>query len=1108
MDAAGVILEANLSASRLLGVDRGRLIRQKFTRFISPESQDAFYLFCRRVFRSKEGQGMDLILRTAAGKRLFVDAVAVRDPQFPREQCRLSLTDITVREQRSAATLKLSENKYRRLFDSLTDAFVSVSMTGQIQEYNSAYRKMLGYTHAELLQLTYTDLTPKKWHNMEAAIVREQILPRGHSEVYEKEYRRKDGTVFPVELRTFLIRDQAGQPEAMWAILRDITERKQAEAVIRKNRKLLLAVEKMGKVGGWELDFKTHKLTWTEAVYDIHEVGHDYEPTVEEAIHFYTPATRPIIQRAVNEAIQHGKAYDLELEIITAKGNRRSVKAIGKPDLKHHRLFGFFQDITERKQAEANIQQLNQVLEQRVQERTGELEQSLEALRKSEEKFRAIAAHTPDRILIQDRQLRYQLVINPPWGMTEAEMLGKTERDVFGKEEADFLQRVKRKVLRTGKPVHLELPFPNPKGPRDYYEGDYIPKRNAAGKVDGVIGYFRNVTERHRMEDSLREAMQFNQQVVNCAREGIVVNDRDLKYLVWNPFMEEITGMPAAEVIGRHPQELFPFLKTSGVIDQRKRILAGELPPPVEVRFNMPRSGRSGWAINTSSPLLNTQGEIIGVIGVVHDITVSKLAAENLRREKEFSENIIATAQIIILNLDDDARIVRFNPYLEQLSGYRLEEVQGKNWFKVFLPDTDWKRIRSRFKNALTGDSTRGTINHIRCKDGTLRLISWNDTRLKDEAGRTIGLVAFGQDITERQQAEEALRKSEERYRVLFDASSDALMTLSPPAWSFTACNATTVAMFRARDDRQFLAVTPWELSPEFQPDGQPSRLAALAAIEQALQRGRHFMEWRHRRFDGGEFPAMISLTRVELAGQVFLQATVRDITERLRLEQEVLSISERECRRIAEDLHDGLGQVLFGATCLVKSLRLDLDKQSRPEAEPLERIQRVINGALVQARQLAKGLHPVAAELNGLMVALGELAGQTRELFGIRCDFEGREPLMIADNTVATHLFRIAQESITNAIKHGRATHIRIGLSQSPAQIQLTIKDNGRGLSTGRSKTSGMGMNIMHYRARMIGGSLTIRPGPRGGTLVQCSVHQPQAKHAKSAGEAGGKKK
>ncbi|MBA4395614.1 MAG: hypothetical protein C0407_18845, partial [Desulfobacca sp.] len=134
------------------------------------------------------------------------------------------LTDITGRREAEEA-LQASERKYRKLHESMRDGFVSVSMDGRITEYNEAYLQMLGYEPEEIVTRTYMDLTPEKWQVLEAEIVEKQVLPRGYSDIYEKEYRRQDGQIFPVELRTFLLRDEVGNPSAMWAIVRDITER-------------------------------------------------------------------------------------------------------------------------------------------------------------------------------------------------------------------------------------------------------------------------------------------------------------------------------------------------------------------------------------------------------------------------------------------------------------------------------------------------------------------------------------------------------------------------------------------------------------------------------------------------------------------------------------------------------------------------------------------------------------------------------------------------------------------------------------------------------------------------------------------------------------------
>jgi PAS domain S-box-containing protein len=122
-----------------------------------------------------------------------------------------------------------SEARYQRLHESMTDAFAMMDMEGKIIECNPAFRKMLGYSEQELCSLSFYEITPEKWHAFEDTIIKEQVLSRGSSSIYEKEYLRKDGTVFPVEIRTFLLKDKKNKPKAIWAIIRDITDRKRTE---------------------------------------------------------------------------------------------------------------------------------------------------------------------------------------------------------------------------------------------------------------------------------------------------------------------------------------------------------------------------------------------------------------------------------------------------------------------------------------------------------------------------------------------------------------------------------------------------------------------------------------------------------------------------------------------------------------------------------------------------------------------------------------------------------------------------------------------------------------------------------------------------------------
>jgi signal transduction histidine kinase len=213
------------------------------------------------------------------------------------------------------------------------------------------------------------------------------------------------------------------------------------------------------------------------------------------------------------------------------------------------------------------------------------------------------------------------------------------------------------------------------------------------------------------------------------------------------------------------------------------------------------------------------------------------------------------------------------------------------------------------------------------------------------------------------------------------------------------------------------------------------------------------------------------------------------DITERRRLEQEILQISELEQRRIGQDLHDGLCQQLAGTELMSQVLEHKLERKSKADAARAGEIAKQVRKAISQTRLLARGLFPVVLESEGLMSALEELASNTEEMFHITCKFRCDTPALIHDHTAATHLYRIAQEAVSNAIKHGKAREVRIHLKTAEDRIALVVKDDGLGLPKVLPHKQGMGLRIMQYRADFIGGSLVVQPDKEGGTSVVCSL-------------------
>jgi PAS domain S-box-containing protein len=295
-------------------------------------------------------------VQTANGQIRYITAMNI--PVLEQNLMVSTVRDVTD-HVRAQEALRESEERFRGIFEGSIEGIYWSSLEGKILVVNPAMAEMLGYDSPETAIRSVMDMGQQVWSSPEersrfARRLEEQGTIRG----YECQFRRKDGTKIWVSLNGRSVLAPDGRTAYYEIFAADITERKQAEEALQKSRSLLEETERIGKVGGWEIDLDTMKLTWTTEVYAIHEVDSTYEPTVEKGIQFYATANRPVIERLVRRAIEQGEPFDTELEIITAKGNLRSVHAIGRADPEHRRVYGFFQDITTSKQNEREMSQL------------------------------------------------------------------------------------------------------------------------------------------------------------------------------------------------------------------------------------------------------------------------------------------------------------------------------------------------------------------------------------------------------------------------------------------------------------------------------------------------------------------------------------------------------------------------------------------------------------------------------------------------------------------------------------------------------------------------------------------------------------------------------
>jgi two-component system CheB/CheR fusion protein len=393
-------------------------------------------------------------------------------------------------------------------------------------------------------------------------------------------------------------------------------------------------------------------------------------------------------------------------------------------------------------------------------------------------------------------------------------------------------------------------------------------------------------------------------------------------------------------------------------------------------------------------------------------------------------------------------------------------------------------RIRERRHTGLTEQFDF----RLRHRDGADIWLSVSASPIKDGAGKVVGALLMLADISARKRAEQAQRESEARLRALLDANPDLVLRVHRDGrYLDLHYSDVALARFLPRPQADFIGRNVSDIfEPEFARQHEHYRQRALETGE--VQR------WEYARpLPAGEryFEA-----RFVKSGDDEVVITVRDITQRVRLEREVIASTERERTRIGHDLHDGLAQLLIGVKLMLEALKEKLASGRSRHAREAANAAALVTRAIAQTSELAQGLSPIRKG-GRLGDALNHLARQSQELLGVPCEvIRNNVPAGLSDNA-ATHLYRIAQEAITNAAKHAKPTRIEVTCERVQQELVLTVSNDGAGLCENAAEGGGMGMHIMRYRARSIGGELSIAARPGGGTVVKCTSPWPAVQNA-----------
>jgi PAS domain S-box-containing protein len=765
---------------------------------------------------------------------------------------------------------------------------------------------------------------------------------------------------------------------------------------------------------------------------------------------------------------------------------------------------GTSQDITERKRVE-------------------------QALRESEARL-VMLAHavesTGEMICITDMADRFTFA-NPAflkaYGYSEAEIIGKTPATLFSPQNPPtLLAEILRETRAGGWNGEVidrrkdGTDFPISLGTSQI--------RNSAGQVVGLIGVAHDITERKRAERQSTALSTLSHRLSSATtpkEAAEIIMDTASNLMGWDAgFVDLYAGggdktnlvlltdtvggkrvsvEPASSVVDPTPMMQLVTREGAKLVNESDDSLM-----EVGVRFG-DTSRRS--ASKMYVPILSA-GKTLGVLSIQsyrpqayskEDLRLLQTLAERcgdalqriemteaLREAEANYRGIFENATEGIFQSTSDGQLLSANPALASMFGYETAAELILNGADIGGQAYVRPERRAELKELLETDGiVKGFEAECFRKDRTKFWISVNGHVVRDAGGSILYHEGTAQDVTERKRAEAVLKESEEKFRTLFE-SAPIGMALHDARGNYLQTNQAYQRMLGYTDEELRQLSVRRITHPEDVLEGQQFFEEFREGKRQQYQREKRYLHkdghlvWAH---------ASASALRNSKGELIYIISMVEDITERKQLEQEVVETSANERRRVGHELHDGLGQYLAGIAFKAKALEQSLVAESLPHGAEAKELAALVSNAISQTRSLARGLDPIEVETIGLQAALENLAVETQRFFNITCRFQCAENVAEVDPQVALALYRVVQEAIHNGITHGDARTIEIELEINGSDLSLRVEDDGTGFEPGARRQGGIGLRVMQYRARSIGGNLQITSEPQRGTEVHCVV-------------------
>jgi PAS domain S-box-containing protein len=655
-----------------------------------------------------------------------------------------SIRDIT-ESRKAVQALKESEEKYRSMVNLLPDA-VFIHSEGKILFANTAALKMVGIKSLkQLTTRTILEFVHPDSANFARKRINQILLTGKPSSFAEEKIITTDNQTIEVEVIGIPV-TYLGKP-AIQTIARDITLRKKAEQEIKLRDELLHLTGDMAKVGGWEFDADTKQGTWTDEVARIHDLPADALTNAEIGLSFYKNESRIKINEAIQAAIDHGTPYDLELEMTSAKGIKKWVRTMGVPVMEGNKVIkirGIYQDITNRKEDELILEN--------------------ERLR-----LRTLIKTIPDLIWLKDPEGKY-LLCNPIFesfiGIPETDILGKTDFDFGNHELAEISRQRDIKLMSLNNPViYEEWGTRKSDGQQRLIETIKTPMFDTEGKLIGILGVGRDITQYYQSQESLREREEIYSTIVNQAYDAIVLVDIETgEFLEFNEAACSRLGYTREEFGKLTLKDIELSIKPENI----KQTLQ-DLQLVISAVFETKHRTKSGETrdMRISSRVITIRG--IDYLSTIWTDITEKNNSEALLREKDLIfQSLLEYSPVHLFFKDHESKAMHLSKNYELLLGKPLSEIIGKDAHDLFPADYADELIAGEKQMLVDGKLIEYTETLNGRLYNTIKFPIFRDEALPMLAGFTI-------DITDRKLAEEALKENEEKLLTLINSSPDII---------------------------------------------------------------------------------------------------------------------------------------------------------------------------------------------------------------------------------------------------------------------------------------------------------------------------------------------